>query len=51
MAAAKAVDARITKVLTTHNHYDHAGGNRRMTELIKGIEVFGGVGDGAGDDG
>ena len=49
MAAAEAMGARVTKVLTTHNHYDHAGGNRKIAKLVKGIEIYGGRGDGAGE--
>lgn len=28
-------------VLTTHKHWDHAGGNNRMKELYSGIEILG----------
>ncbi|WCJ20117.1 Hydroxyacylglutathione hydrolase cytoplasmic [Euphorbia peplus] len=29
-------------VLTTHHHWDHAGGNQKMKELFPGIQVCGG---------
>ncbi|KAF1001873.1 hydroxyacylglutathione hydrolase cytoplasmic isoform X1 [Apium graveolens] len=29
-------------VLTTHHHWDHAGGNERIKELLPGIKVYGG---------
>ncbi|KAF5736486.1 Hydroxyacylglutathione hydrolase cytoplasmic family protein [Tripterygium wilfordii] len=29
-------------VLTTHHHWDHAGGNDKMKELVPGIKVYGG---------
>ncbi|KAL9689154.1 hypothetical protein QQ045_033587 [Rhodiola kirilowii] len=29
-------------VLTTHHHWDHAGGNDKIKELVPGIKVFGG---------
>ena len=34
LAAAEAMDARITHVLTTNGHWDHAGGNKRMREAL-----------------
>ena len=43
-AAAK-LGVTITHVLTTHHHFDHAGGNEKMKELIPGIEVVGGATD------
>jgi hydroxyacylglutathione hydrolase len=47
--AAESEGARIISVLTTHNHWDHAGGNNKMVQLLgKQLEaVFGGRGDGA----
>jgi hydroxyacylglutathione hydrolase len=39
--------ATITTILTTHNHWDHSGGNLRLVEEAKTIErVYGGQGDG-----
>lgn len=32
----------LTKVLTTHHHWDHAGGNKIISEMFKNIEVIGG---------
>ncbi|XP_074274504.1 hydroxyacylglutathione hydrolase cytoplasmic [Silene latifolia] len=29
-------------VLTTHKHWDHAGGNEKIKELVPGIKVYGG---------
>lgn len=29
-------------VLTTHHHWDHAGGNEKIKELVPGIKVYGG---------
>ena len=46
--AAQAAGApKLTHVLCTHNHWDHAGGNAQMRELIPSIEVIGGLGDNA----
>ncbi|XP_061741187.1 hydroxyacylglutathione hydrolase, mitochondrial isoform X1 [Nerophis ophidion] len=33
---------RLTTVLTTHHHWDHAGGNEKMVKLIPGLKVYGG---------
>lgn len=30
------------QVLTTHHHYDHAGGNAEMVKQVPGIKVYGG---------
>ena len=32
---------RVTKILTTHKHWDHAGGNLKMQALIPGVEIIG----------
>lgn len=37
----------ITAVLTTHNHWDHAGGNEEIAAKIPGIVIYGGKGDDA----
>ncbi|KAB5512381.1 hypothetical protein DKX38_029409 [Salix brachista] len=29
-------------VLTTHHHWDHAGGNEKIKEMVPGIKVYGG---------
>ncbi|PFX29497.1 Hydroxyacylglutathione hydrolase, mitochondrial [Stylophora pistillata] len=33
---------KLTTVLTTHHHWDHAGGNVELAELVKGLTVCGG---------
>ncbi|XP_031669976.1 hydroxyacylglutathione hydrolase, mitochondrial isoform X1 [Oncorhynchus kisutch] len=33
---------RLTTVLTTHHHWDHAGGNEKMVRLVPGLTVYGG---------
>lgn len=35
-------EVKLTTVLTTHHHLDHAGGNLDLSEKIKGLSVFGG---------
>ncbi|EXC21105.1 Hydroxyacylglutathione hydrolase cytoplasmic [Morus notabilis] len=32
-------------VLTTHHHWDHAGGNEKLKQLVPGIKVYGGSKD------
>lgn len=32
---------RVTKVLTTHKHWDHAGGNLKMKVMLPDIEIIG----------
>lgn len=39
---AKELGADIKIVLTTHHHWDHAGGNEEIKKLIPGIKVYGG---------
>jgi glyoxylase-like metal-dependent hydrolase (beta-lactamase superfamily II) len=45
IAAAAKEGVKITKILTTHHHWDHSGGNPKLIELLAGsaIEVFGGM--------
>lgn len=38
-------NVRVTKVLTTHKHWDHAGGNLRMKSMLPDVEIFGSSGD------
>lgn len=40
--AAKAQGAILKAILTTHHHFDHAGGNKDLAGLVPGIEVLGG---------
>ena len=47
LAAAQKLGVNITTVLTTHNHWDHAGGNSKMLSLVPGLVVCGGRGDDA----
>ncbi|XP_021762312.1 hydroxyacylglutathione hydrolase cytoplasmic-like [Chenopodium quinoa] len=39
---AKNNDANVKFVLTTHHHWDHAGGNDKIRELVPSIKVYGG---------
>ncbi|GAB2287944.1 Hydroxyacylglutathione hydrolase cytoplasmic [Dionaea muscipula] len=39
---AKENDAHLKMVLTTHHHWDHAGGNEKIRELVPGIKIYGG---------
>uniref|UniRef100_A0AAY4BJ58 Hydroxyacylglutathione hydrolase, mitochondrial n=1 Tax=Denticeps clupeoides TaxID=299321 RepID=A0AAY4BJ58_9TELE len=45
---AKVVDAvkkhgvKLKTVLTTHHHWDHAGGNEKLVKLVPGLTVYGG---------
>jgi hydroxyacylglutathione hydrolase len=38
---------KLTTVLCTHNHWDHAGGNEELARRVEGLAVIGGRGDGA----
>ena len=42
LKAAQDVGATIKFVLTTHHHFDHAGGNKEFKELVPDAEVIGG---------
>ena len=42
LAAASAEGVQITNVLTTHHHWDHAGGNEGMKKALPGVTVYGG---------
>nr|XP_061805862.1 hydroxyacylglutathione hydrolase, mitochondrial-like [Nerophis lumbriciformis] len=33
---------KLTTILTTHHHWDHAGGNEKMVKLMPGLKVYGG---------
>ncbi|XP_010278945.1 PREDICTED: hydroxyacylglutathione hydrolase cytoplasmic [Nelumbo nucifera] len=43
VAAENGVDLKL--VLTTHHHWDHAGGNNEIKKLVPGIKVYGGLVD------
>ncbi|XP_033630152.1 hydroxyacylglutathione hydrolase, mitochondrial-like [Asterias rubens] len=40
--AVKEEDVKLKTVLTTHHHWDHAGGNESLVKLIDGLTVCGG---------
>lgn len=40
--AVKKHGVKLTTVLTTHHHWDHAGGNESMAKKVAGLEVCGG---------
>ncbi|KAL5711571.1 hydroxyacylglutathione hydrolase [Ranunculus cassubicifolius] len=42
VAAANIHGVHLKLVLTTHHHWDHAGGNDEIKKLVPGIEVYGG---------
>ncbi|XP_004984490.1 hydroxyacylglutathione hydrolase cytoplasmic [Setaria italica] len=42
LKAASEVGAYVDCVLTTHHHWDHAGGNEKMRLQVPGIKVYGG---------
>ncbi|XP_010558112.1 PREDICTED: hydroxyacylglutathione hydrolase cytoplasmic [Tarenaya hassleriana] len=42
IGAAEQHGAQIKLVLTTHHHWDHAGGNEKIKQLVPGIKVYGG---------
>lgn len=39
--------AELVAILTTHHHWDHAGGNEAMAKAYPGVKVVGGADDGA----
>eukprot|EP01018_Ginkgo_biloba_P016001 Gb_07028 [translate_table: standard] len=45
LQAAQGHEAKIRFVLTTHHHWDHAGGNTEIKQLVPGIKVYGGSKD------
>ena len=40
--AVKEQNANLTTVLTTHHHWDHAGGNEELAKLVPNLKVYGG---------
>ncbi|XP_011746670.2 hydroxyacylglutathione hydrolase, mitochondrial isoform X1 [Macaca nemestrina] len=40
--AARKHGVKLTTVLTTHHHWDHAGGNEKLVKLQSGLKVYGG---------
>ncbi|XP_027280781.1 hydroxyacylglutathione hydrolase, mitochondrial isoform X1 [Cricetulus griseus] len=40
--AVKKHHVKLTTVLTTHHHWDHAGGNEKLVKLEPGLKVYGG---------
>nr|GFA14819.1 hydroxyacylglutathione hydrolase cytoplasmic [Tanacetum cinerariifolium] len=42
ISVAKEHGVELKLVLTTHHHWDHAGGNEKIKELVPGIKVYGG---------
>ena len=45
LEAAKREGVTVDMILTTHKHWDHAGGNKEFAKLMPGIPVLGGVND------
>lgn len=46
LKAASDQGVTVSKVLTTHKHLDHAGGNDAIASKIPGLEIVGGEKDG-----
>ena len=42
LEAVKTENVNLTTVLTTHHHWDHAGGNKELLQLKPGLHVVGG---------
>ncbi|XP_053551058.1 hydroxyacylglutathione hydrolase, mitochondrial isoform X3 [Bombina bombina] len=40
--AVKKHGVKLTSVLTTHHHWDHAGGNEKLVKMVSGLTVYGG---------
>ena len=40
--AVKASGCSLKSVLTTHHHWDHAGGNKEIVKRVAGLTVLGG---------
>lgn len=42
VTAVKQNDVKLTKILTTHHHWDHAGGNAKLLKSFIDLPVYGG---------
>ena len=42
LAAVAEEGVELTTVLTTHHHWDHAGGNKEIVKRMAGLDVLGG---------
>ncbi|XP_001602195.1 hydroxyacylglutathione hydrolase, mitochondrial isoform X1 [Nasonia vitripennis] len=42
LAAVKENNCKLTKILTTHHHWDHAGGNKCLSCSVPDVQVYGG---------
>jgi hydroxyacylglutathione hydrolase len=42
MSMAQKHDYKLTKVLTTHHHWDHSGGNKTLKDLLPELMIYGG---------
>lgn len=43
LAVAKSENLKISMVLTTHHHWDHAGGNSKIKSLVSNLSIVGGL--------
>lgn len=41
-AAVQQNNVKLTKVLTTHHHWDHAGGNAKLSKIFADLAIYGG---------
>ncbi|CAN8068536.1 unnamed protein product [Agarophyton chilense] len=41
LQVAEKLDATVTTALTTHHHWDHAGGNEQLSKLVPDVEIVG----------
>ncbi|XP_071640458.1 hydroxyacylglutathione hydrolase, mitochondrial-like isoform X1 [Temnothorax longispinosus] len=42
ITAVRQNDVKLTKVLTTHHHWDHAGGNAKLSKSFADLAIYGG---------
>lgn len=47
LAVAKEKGVQLVTSLTTHSHWDHSGGNKKISKLVTGINIIGGYNDNA----